>query len=845
MIELKQVCWEPRSGRCGVQDVSFCLGGQGITVLLGDGGSGKDTLLRILGGLDRPDKGEVLFRGQSRKETAAERESWRGSAAGFALGGSSLLENETVFANIELSMRLVGMDKADRRRRASQLIRRMGLQEKANLLPGRLSSAERVSAEIARALANDPEMLLLAEPLDKLNREEAERTLELLRAVAKDRPVVFTAREDWLGDEGDVRCIRMLGGRVLSDSEPRTEEETAPSSRLAHPILGIGDAWRFMRKAVSRRKGALVASALTAALSLSLLSAAMCLPRSWEETEKNVEEDALSVQPVVITRSELEDGSLLDRVDLLPSDSDHARDAVYAVERRESWESAADKRGTETDLNALLAALREDEAMSRILSAVQYDDGTELHIYASDTTLELKELSPCSIENVWAELPGDRAVLERQYDVIAGRWPASYDELVLFVDEDNEIDDMRLEALGLLNWETGRQNYETILAATYRLMKPTDYYQAGADGRWARIDGDTDLLRNAVNGSMKLHVVGIVRPSSRSAEHCFTGTMGYTSELLRHVAESVENSEAVTRQREDPTVDIFTALPFMPEELRGLDSYGKAMALRAALETLGVAEKMAIYSELTGCSQADAAAMVSGGTLDAALAEKVDGMGEGRLSQLCDTYILSAYSEGRYEDNLSRLGANGGIVTELRLYTSDFADREALLTWLRSYNRSAVRDGRPERAVELRDDTATLRNAAQSGGRLLPLLLSFAAAVAGLVTVLALRARMQSSAHELRDTFSTLTCWGVGVRDASLVLRLEALASCLCGAGAGILLSWALCAVLNATAGRLWGVPLHLTLTWKEIAALPAVSVILALLSTLDGGKQVARIARY
>ena len=842
MLELKNIRKERVREGGALRGVDLAFSAKGLCVLLGAGG---DTLLRIMAALERSEGGEVLFHGRPRKESAAALESWRGSAAGFVGSGCGLLEGESAFANVEMEMRLGGVDKTTRRRRAAQLIRRVGLGEKANALPRQLSAAERIRADIARALANDPEMLLLSQPLDGLEEKEAGEVIALLRAVAQDRPVIFTARADDPGWGEDVRRITLRDGQVARDSAPPETEESAAAPKLAHPILGLGLAWRIMSRSGRGRRGSRVAASVAVALVTAVLGAAVAVPRAWNGACEKLEDDALSVMPLTIGQETVSGGMVLRALNGSADPGDHPRDAVYAAGRESAWQEATEHAGVQNDLNALLDTLQSDRGAARYLSDVAVEDGTALHIYASDTSLEVRELTASALPGVWAEMSGDRATLERQYDVVAGRWSAGYDELVLFLDENNEVDDLSLRALGLYDGSSERMNYENILSTTYRLLRPTDYYQSGADGRWARIDGDADLLRAAVESGTVLHVVGIVRPSAEASEHCFTGVMGYTRALKKQLAASVEQSAAVQQQRQDPTTDVFTLLPFLPENLRGLDTAGKAAELRIAVDGgLGVAEQMALYAELSGCSQAEAAAMVSSGEIASALERQLQSSSDERCARLYEDYILSGYSTRRYGENLAALGANGGTVTALRLYCDSFADREGLTAWLESYNRAAVRDGSVEKLVSFEDPTPALVSAAATGGRLLRLLLPAAAALAVLLALLTLNAMLRASAGAMRSTFATLSLWGVGAGDAAWVLRLEALLPGLAGGAAGLPLAAVLLLLLNGAVSRLWGVELGAALSWRELLGLPVAALLLTLLSSLGSAGMTARAGR-
>lgn len=846
MIELKNVSRDYRQGTQivrAVHAVSFRLRSKELVTVVGDEGSGKTTLLRLMAGMENSTDGEILLGGKStRGFKAAERDSWRSAAVGLVMDPDGLIESESALMNVLLPMSLAGMPRNVRRKRSASLLKRVGLGEMNSAYPSSLTEYDRRRLAVARALANDPDAILADEPFRGLRSEQAAELMSLFQAIAKDRLVVLFCSGTVPEREDSVRTIRMMNGRLIYDSNPCGQEEPAPDSQeWQRSLLGLRDRVRLSLHAAGRRKGSVLCALLAASLALGSLGLRLSLQDSLEKAESEEQRAALTLAPCIISSETVSESMLLELLEKTSVSESHAADGVYSASYRPALLGASEALGRQTDPQTFLDALEKQNGLYTLLQTDAYG---ELNLYASDTSLELRKLSNDAEGKIWAELPGDGSILREQYQVVAGRWCSSWDELVLFIDRDNELSDVAMTALALSGGESGKRNYEDICSVTYRLLLPTDYYQRGPDGVWAEIQ-DEALMKNAVDGGMVLRVVGIVKPSEKSTVHAFNAALGYSGELRQHIARAEEDSLAVRDQRENPNVDIFSGLSFLPPELRASGNREKAAVLRSMVEQgTDIPTQMAMYCRITGCSEADAAYMVSNNLLAAELKEKLNAMPDGDCAGLYNSFVLPGYASGSMEENLKKLGAGDGNVRTLKIYTSSLAQRDALLSFISGWNARALADGRYTELVRCSDGAESLASFSGKHSALLMKLLSAFAAVALIAALGLFCALLNGAAERQRDTLRALYLMGISPSDRAGLLRSEGL---LLGLGCSVLgffLTIGISALLPSMAEKAWNLPMESGIPWLAAAiALPG-GILMGLLASAPACRRASALIK-
>lgn len=645
--------------------------------ILGHSGCGKTTLLNIIGGLDKYTSGDLVINGKSTKEYKdADWDTYRNHCIGFVFQSYNLIPHQTVLANVELALTLSGVSKNERTRRAKEALAKVGLADQIKKKPNQLSGGQMQRVAIARALVNDPEILLADEPTGALDSDTSVQIMDMLKEVAKDRLVIMVTHNPELAELYSTRIVRLVDGNIISDSMPYDSSAEAcvdadtDENEISFSNGKIKQTKKSKNdnsKAVS--KGKKRSMSLKTALSLSLnnlmtkkartvltsfagsigiigIALILSLSTGIQAFITQLQEDTLSSYPITITSEEVQLSELLTTI-LNQKDKDitHEMDKVYSSSAMfEIAKAIFNADVHKNDLEALKAALDADPDIDKYVTDIQYMYAQTLHIYSRDPDGDLIKINPSTIMtsissglgmgtsgsssslgigssmfgmNICSEMINNADVLSEQYDIVAGEWPKSYNEVVLVVDENNELNDLYMYALGLKDPDEIKdiinaamkgesyesQNisftYEDILSKTFSLVLTSDYYQLDeSTGKWVNMSENENYVDYLSKTGLELKISGIVKPSADSVAQSISGAIGYTHELAEYVIEHNSNSEAVKAQLANPTLDIFENLPFDDGSLDNMTDAEKAAAIVAYFDSLSNDEKADIYKQI-------------------------------------------------------------------------------------------------------------------------------------------------------------------------------------------------------------------------------------------------------
>ncbi|MBE5874209.1 MAG: ABC transporter ATP-binding protein, partial [Lachnospiraceae bacterium] len=513
MLELKNIKKEYSAGDGKVEalkGISLQFRESEFVSILGPSGCGKTTMLNIIGGLDKYTEGDLMINGRSTKNFKdRDWDSYRNYSVGFVFQSYNLIPHQSVLQNVELALSLSGVSKAERRKRAKQVLEEVGLGDQLKKKPSEMSGGQMQRVAIARALVNNPDIILADEPTGALDTQTSVQVMEILKEVAKDRLVIMVTHNPDLAETYSTRIIRMLDGEITDDTAPLSEEEykqetekqaakAEKEKNIKKPSMSLRTSFGLSLKNLFTKKGRTLLTSFAGSIGIIGIALIFAVSKGMTTYIDTVQEDTLSSYPLMLESQHLDMGTLLVTfMDLAESDTEHEKDAVYPKGMIYEMINALNSlEATENDLKAFktwLEAQRADEngelGLKDAISGVQYTYDLDMLVYTesvdgviirSDTQALLQELlieyfgmdmssmmnmggmsgsmqmSPMSKGAVlWQEmLPGDNGklvspLLEKQYDVIYGSWPTEYNEIVLVVDEKNEIDDMVLYALGL------------------------------------------------------------------------------------------------------------------------------------------------------------------------------------------------------------------------------------------------------------------------------------------------------------------------------------------------------------------------------------------------------------
>ena len=605
-----------------------------FVAILGHSGCGKTTLLNIVGGLDAYTSGDLIINGRSTKDFSdRDWDSYRNHSIGFVFQSYNLIPHQTVLSNVELALTLSGVSKTERRERAIKALEQVGLGDQLNKKPNQMSGGQMQRVAIARALVNDPDILLADEPTGALDSDTSVQIMEILKSISKDKLIIMVTHNPELAETYASRTIKLKDGLITDDSDPFTSKgENESGFSLKKTAMSYLTALSLSLNNLMTKKGRTLLTSFAGSIGIIGIALILSISTGVNNYIDKVQEDTLSAYPISILSETVDMSELVTSmmgVNAEKEENAHDKDAVYA--NMIFYDMMGAMSETEVQENNLKSfktfvddQLSADTPLKQHVSSVQYTYNLPLNLYTQDddgkiircdvmtlmsnmrsafigdeaeaavndsmnTTFGAAGMSTTSSSFVvWQEMlkgTGDELIgdlLREQYDVLYGNWPQSYDEVVLIVDQNNEVSDLVLYALGLKSandmlsamaqYMTGAEaettsieswSYSDICKKSFRLILPADCYQLDpVTNEYKDISSDELGLKTLYGNAMELHIVGIVRQNTEAVSGMMTGAIGYTNALTHKVVEETANRDFVKKQLNEPDTDVFTGLPF-------------------------------------------------------------------------------------------------------------------------------------------------------------------------------------------------------------------------------------------------------------------------------------------
>ena len=594
-----------------------------FVAVLGPSGCGKTTLLNIVGGLDRYTSGDLVIAGKSTKEYKdKDWDHYRNHTIGFVFQTYNLIPHQTVLANVELALTLSGISKAERRERAKKMLEKVCLGDQLHKRPNQMSGGQMQRVAIARALINDPEILLADEPTGALDTETSVQIMDLLKEIAKDRLVIMVTHNPELAEEYATRIIRLLDGKVQSDSMPYSEKDEAAERKASaaeegrkkkekRVSMSSTTAFSLSLNNLMTKKARTLLTSFAGSIGIIGISLILSLSDGFQTFINTVQENTLSSYPLTILSRSVDLTSVIENVTgQAEKEVTHPLDKVYS-----SGQGAA-------MINAMVSEVKQNdmEGFKKYIEAhadeladynIEYDYNIQPVVYLADTADKITPVNPNPLVDayysmlgydmngmsssysqmmqmstdgmdVWTLLYGDRELLESQYDVISGHWPENMNEVILVVDEHNEINGMTLYGLGLrdpdeisdlaskimggekIEEEDVDFSYDELMNMQFRMLASTDCYEySEAEKCWKDRSRDDEYMAEKIENGIPVHISGIVRRKAGAVTGALMpGTVCYTQELIDKLMELNADSKIVREQQARPEIDVFTGYEF-------------------------------------------------------------------------------------------------------------------------------------------------------------------------------------------------------------------------------------------------------------------------------------------
>lgn len=622
MLELKGICkrYVTQSfTQVALDSVSLSFRDNEFVAILGPSGSGKTTMLNVIGGLDHFDSGDLLIDGISTKDFHdRDWDAYRNNRIGFVFQSYNLIPHQTILENVELALTLTGVGHAERRQRAREALEKVGLGEHVNKRPSQLSGGQMQRVAIARALINDPEIVLADEPTGALDSTTSVQVMDLLKEVARDRLVIMVTHNPDLAYQYATRIVNLADGKITDDSDPfdvadATRREAKPTRKTS---MSFVTALGLSARNLMTKKGRTAMTAFAGSIGIIGIAAILALSNGVNGYIKKVEEDTLSSYPLTISKQDYDLSSMMGGQGAADDDSPENVDS--------SDDSAeTDKIPVVTAVKDMFASVKSNDMTSfkawlddggdgidKEVNAIQYGYGVSPVVYragkgdekpvrlvpnAMTETMSGGASSAATVSmesmgtSVFNEMIDDQSLLDSQYDVVAGHWPASANEAVMVLSSRGTVGDYTLYSIGALDIdelndlvnsamtadggvkapETGTDfTYDDALSTTFKVLSPADAYRKNEEtGMWTDMSGDADFMAAKVADGIDVHIVGVVRPNETANASALSPGIAYTHALTRQLMERAADSQIVREQLAHPETDVFTGKTF--DELQG------------------------------------------------------------------------------------------------------------------------------------------------------------------------------------------------------------------------------------------------------------------------------------
>ena len=653
MLEIRNIVKDYETGSETVhalKGVSIAFRESELVSILGQSGCGKTTLLNIIGGLDQYTSGDLIINGQSTKQyKSADWDVYRNHSVGFIFQSYNLIPHQSVLSNVELALTLSGVSKAERRRRAKEALEKVGLGNQLNKRPNQMSGGQMQRVAIARALVNDPDILLADEPTGALDSETSIQIMELVKEIAKDRLVIMVTHNPELAEKYSTRIVKLLDGQIVGDSDPFDPAKEPEHSEVRKTEVTKGQktsmsfltALSLSKNNLMTKKGRTFLTSFAGSIGIIGIALILSLSNGVQEYINSVERSTLASFPVSIQHETVDYTSLMTSMMNVRDNAEENRDPdrIYTNDISTEMMKTMLSEMQTNNLAEFKEYLESDpDGISASIEEIQYSYDSNLYIYGHSADGDIMQINPSTVmsammgqsmaDNVsqmtstYSSLMGSSSMssydafrellstdmLKTEYEVLAGRLPEAYNEVVVLVTDRNELSDVTLYTLGLrdqgelegmmssvmagesFDLDTGDLSfsYDDLMGMEFSMLTAPEFYQKNDDGTWTDMRSDSEFMEQAAENGLKLKVVGILKPDADSLiSSTNSGGIGYTHALTEYMIDKTNSSELVKAQKENPDVDVFTGIEFpkADEEEEQPMSQSEAMEMLAGMLT--------------------------------------------------------------------------------------------------------------------------------------------------------------------------------------------------------------------------------------------------------------------
>ena len=832
MLELRNIVKEYQTGTETVRalkGIHLQFRKQEFVSILGQSGCGKTTMLNIIGGLDHYTSGDLFINGVSTKDYKdKDWDRYRNHSIGFVFQSYNLIPHQSVLANVELALTLSGVSKQERRQRAITALEKVGLKDQIHKKPNQMSGGQMQRVAIARALVNNPDILLADEPTGALDSATSVQIMELLHEVAKEKLVIMVTHNPELAQQYSTRIISLLDGQVISDTNPYEEKflQKEEEKKKLYPSMSFSTALSLSCNNLMTKKARTFLTSFAGSIGIIGIALILSLSNGVQGYIQGVEQDTLSSYPISIEDNSMDMSVMMETmIGIHDSGKKHEDEKFYSKQMVNDILKTMSEKMEKNNLEAFKEYLESNASnINKYTKAIEYQYDLPLQVYNEKGTSGLVQVSPnqvmatiglqsmvdmqstfmgSSVSNnneIWKKLPESNVLRDESYKIVKGRWPSAYNEVVLAVDQNHEISDYALYALGLLDQQTLKENFEALqngkeikadeqvsytadelLDMQFKLLLNTDVYE-NVNGIWIDRSADEDFMKQVIAQGDTIKVVGIIEPKEQTMTQSENGGVYYTTDLFKHIIEKTSQTDIVKQQKQNPDINVFTNRKFSEGSKFDMNALSDEQKMQlASLSDEELTQYMANYSELANAT---------------------------------------------YETNLKKLGAiDLAQPTAIQLYANSFDNKEEIVKLIKQYNEKVTNEGNESNVITYNDLVGTMMNSITSIIDMISYVLMAFVSVSLIVSSIMIGIITYISVLERTKEIGILRAIGARKKDISRVFNAE---TCIIGFVSGcigIMITILLNIPISIVVEKLSGV--------QNVASLPVVGAIVLILISL------------
>ena len=849
MLEIKNISKRYKTGELEqivLNELSLNLRDNEFVAILGPSGSGKTTLLNIIGGLDHYDSGDLIINGVSTKNyKERDWDTYRNHTIGFVFQSYNLIPHQTILSNVELALTISGISKSERRQRAKEALEKVGLGEQLHKKPNQLSGGQMQRVAIARALVNNPDILLADEPTGALDSETSIQVMDLLKEVAKDRLVVMVTHNPELADKYASRIVKLQDGKIVGD--------TNPPSQIIHNDKGLNK--NNMKSSMSflvslslsfnnliTKKGRTLLTSFAGSIGIIGIALILALSSGVNTYIQDIQKETMTSYPITITDKTIDVQRMMDKrrgnfTKGVDKNNSKEKDGIYADSSSLELHAST----VENDLTSFKKYLdNKDSEIHKYIgengTIYSYNVSFDVYAYNPDekvinTSMDVENKntpsspwknmqnnmssllgsSSKSAKNFDELMPGSdnqvvSVVTTDSYDLIYGKWPNKYNEVILVLNENNAIDTSALYQLGIISkneYEEAKDKiksgknvkplnwtYKELCKKTFYLVPSCDYYIKNDDNTFKYIGDDSAYTNQLIDNALPLKITGVIRPKDDAANATLSTPVAYTSLLTNYIIDYTNKSDVVKAQENTPEINVLNNIAFDAK-----DDEAKVSDTKKYLKQLSVSQKAALFNMLISNQDEYLSYLPQFEMDEITLANMIDDWVDTSSDDEMLLYLYDDYlSHESYEDNLSNFGkVSYDAPTSISIYTDSFDDKEGVSACIANYNKSVDKDGQ----ITYIDYVALIISSITSMVNMISYVLIAFVAVSLIVSCIMIGIITHISVLERTKEIGILRAIGASKANISQVFNAETLIIGLCSGVIGVIVSMILTVPIN------------------------------------------------